>query len=256
MGRSGSSPSSSSIDSSSNPILSSTSTSSFSHPNRPQTTDLTLGLSLSASHQPPSSLSRDQYSDWPPIKPLLRNTLTGKGSHRRQQQPPPPTFFVKVYMDGIQIGRKVDLSVHDDYEGLIRTLQRMFRATILRTDHAQASSNKDHVLTYEDKEGDWMLVGDVPWETTSNRNPLQSYTMEATGTAEPKAKLKNLKNLSRPLAIRCTNTRDSTCPLPNRPSNHQTVNTTQGQVEFWICLVLTILGYLPGIIYAIYAITK
>jgi uncharacterized membrane protein YqaE (UPF0057 family) len=28
------------------------------------------------------------------------------------------------------------------------------------------------------------------------------------------------------------------------------------QVEFWLCLLLTILGYLPGIIYAIYAITK
>ncbi|XP_057963168.1 hydrophobic protein LTI6B-like [Malania oleifera] len=28
------------------------------------------------------------------------------------------------------------------------------------------------------------------------------------------------------------------------------------EVEFWICLLLTILGYLPGIIYAIYAITK
>ncbi|KAF8105432.1 hypothetical protein N665_0157s0022 [Sinapis alba] len=27
-------------------------------------------------------------------------------------------------------------------------------------------------------------------------------------------------------------------------------------VEFWICLVLTFLGYIPGIIYAIYAITK
>ncbi|CAA6653825.1 unnamed protein product [Spirodela intermedia] len=28
------------------------------------------------------------------------------------------------------------------------------------------------------------------------------------------------------------------------------------QVEFWICLLLTLLGYLPGIIYAVYAITK
>ncbi|KAL8509671.1 hypothetical protein ACS0TY_016766 [Phlomoides rotata] len=27
-------------------------------------------------------------------------------------------------------------------------------------------------------------------------------------------------------------------------------------VEFWICLVLTLLGYLPGILYAIYVITK
>ncbi|KAF3789843.1 Hydrophobic protein [Nymphaea thermarum] len=26
------------------------------------------------------------------------------------------------------------------------------------------------------------------------------------------------------------------------------------RVEFWICLLLTILGYLPGIIYAVYAI--
>ncbi|CAF1703503.1 hypothetical protein F2Q70_00009656 [Brassica cretica] len=27
-------------------------------------------------------------------------------------------------------------------------------------------------------------------------------------------------------------------------------------VEFWICLVLTLLGYLPGIIYALYVLTK
>lgn len=28
------------------------------------------------------------------------------------------------------------------------------------------------------------------------------------------------------------------------------------QAEFWICLVLTFFGYIPGIIYAVYAITK
>ncbi|CAJ1871121.1 unnamed protein product, partial [Sphenostylis stenocarpa] len=27
------------------------------------------------------------------------------------------------------------------------------------------------------------------------------------------------------------------------------------KVEFWICLLLTIFGYIPGIIYAVYAIT-
>ncbi|KAL5717166.1 Hydrophobic protein rci2a [Ranunculus cassubicifolius] len=26
--------------------------------------------------------------------------------------------------------------------------------------------------------------------------------------------------------------------------------------EFWICLLLTLLGYIPGIIYALYVITK
>jgi uncharacterized membrane protein YqaE (UPF0057 family) len=28
------------------------------------------------------------------------------------------------------------------------------------------------------------------------------------------------------------------------------------QVEFWICLILTFFGYLPGIIYAVWAITR
>ncbi|CBI41081.3 hypothetical protein VitviT2T_023983 [Vitis vinifera] len=28
------------------------------------------------------------------------------------------------------------------------------------------------------------------------------------------------------------------------------------QAEFWICLVLTFFGYLPGIVYAVYVITK
>lgn len=28
------------------------------------------------------------------------------------------------------------------------------------------------------------------------------------------------------------------------------------QSEFWICVLLTILGYLPGIIYAVYVILK
>ncbi|XP_050273368.1 hydrophobic protein RCI2B-like [Quercus robur] len=28
------------------------------------------------------------------------------------------------------------------------------------------------------------------------------------------------------------------------------------RAEFWICLLLTILGYIPGILYALYIITK
>lgn len=27
--------------------------------------------------------------------------------------------------------------------------------------------SSEYVLTYEDKDGDWMLVGDVPWEYVS-----------------------------------------------------------------------------------------
>ncbi|GKU91197.1 hypothetical protein SLEP1_g5101 [Rubroshorea leprosula] len=28
------------------------------------------------------------------------------------------------------------------------------------------------------------------------------------------------------------------------------------KAEFWICLILTLFGYLPGILYAVYVITK
>ncbi|KAJ8623566.1 hypothetical protein MRB53_032095 [Persea americana] len=148
--------SSSSIDSSSHPSLSSAS----SLCKRDLSTDLRLGLSISTSQPQHSSNSRDQPADWPPIKPLLRSTLAENGNHRQHQA----TFFVKVYMEGVPIGRKLDLFAHDSYEGLIRTLGCMFRTTVLCSDFAQASSSNSHVLTYEDKEGDWMMVGDVPWE--------------------------------------------------------------------------------------------
>ncbi|KAF6144442.1 hypothetical protein GIB67_024669 [Kingdonia uniflora] len=90
------------------------------------------------------------------------------------------SFFVKVNMDGIPIGRKVDLSAHSTYKTLAQTLEDMFhgpttavntirscRYTDLGVEVTKPSKlldgSSDFVLTYEDKEGDWMLVGDVPW---------------------------------------------------------------------------------------------
>lgn len=35
--------------------------------------------------------------------------------------------------------------------------------------------SSDFVLTYEDKEGDWMLVGDVPWEYVLNYSVFTFY---------------------------------------------------------------------------------
>ncbi|XP_073002642.1 auxin-responsive protein IAA4-like isoform X2 [Typha latifolia] len=145
MGGEGDSPSSSIDSSSSHPGLSSTS--ALSQPrSRDLTTELRLGLSLS-----PSSLEESSLNS--------RSTLSEKSN-----QDQPPTFFVKVYMEGIPIGRKLDLFSHDGYNSLIRTLCRMFRTDISYPDMDHMPSNKTHVLTYEDKEGDWMMVGDVPWE--------------------------------------------------------------------------------------------
>ncbi|XP_026664501.1 auxin-responsive protein IAA10-like isoform X2 [Phoenix dactylifera] len=79
--------------------------------------------------------------------------------------------FVKVKMDGDPIGRKVDLNAHSSYETLAVALEAMFHKStaglgaftyVSRTSKLLDGSS-EFALTYEDKDGDWMLVGDVPW---------------------------------------------------------------------------------------------
>ncbi|KAE8008402.1 hypothetical protein FH972_004918 [Carpinus fangiana] len=147
MGRSSSS-CSSSIDSSNHPSLSSAS--SLPHLNRDLSTDLRLGLSIS------SSIPREQTFDYPPVM-----SVAAEGNECNDHT----TFFVKVYMEGIPIGRKLDLLAHDGYDDLIRTLDHMFTTNILwGAEVDRVHPEKCHVLTYEDEEGDLMMVGDVPWE--------------------------------------------------------------------------------------------
>ncbi|KAL4202945.1 hypothetical protein AMTRI_Chr02g223810 [Amborella trichopoda] len=137
-----SSSSSSSMDSNSYVSLS-TSPSSLSNPRSDLSTELRLGLSIST----------------PQHENSTRNRLVERGRKRN-----PNTFFVKVYMEGIPIGRKLDLFAHAGYDGLIRALRDMFRTPILGANQSYDPVRGNHILTYEDKEGDWMMVGDVPWE--------------------------------------------------------------------------------------------
>ncbi|KAL5222254.1 hypothetical protein ABZP36_026967 [Zizania latifolia] len=165
---------SSSMDSSTHPALSTTSSARRPPARRDLSTDLHLGLSLStssslqaAAESTPSTPRNHALSDWPPIKPFLRSALqkaSSVGSARRQR-----TLFVKVYMEGVPIGRKLDLLLLDGYDSLLVKLCHMFKTSITYADvmecHQQVSGHKAaHVLTYEDQDGDWMMVGDVPWE--------------------------------------------------------------------------------------------
>lgn len=45
-------------------------------------------------------------------------------------------FFVKVYMEGIPIGRKLNLLAHNGYHELVNTLEQMFDTTILCNYHS------------------------------------------------------------------------------------------------------------------------
>ncbi|XP_062147471.1 auxin-responsive protein IAA31 isoform X1 [Alnus glutinosa] len=134
------------------------------------TTDLRLGLSISPSHYNEFSAGASprymqQPLNWPPIRSILRSAHAGK-SH---DLPEHPSLFIKIYMEGIPIGRKLNLFAEEGYEGLIRTIGHMFPTTFITDSSAdRVHSDKYHVLTYEDKEGDWMMVGDVPWEMFLN----------------------------------------------------------------------------------------
>jgi auxin-responsive protein IAA len=99
--------------------------------------------------------------------------------------------FVKVNMDGVGIGRKVDMRAHSSYENLAQTLEEMFFGMTGTTCREKVKplrlldGSSDFVLTYEDKEGDWMLVGDVPWRMFINsvKRLRIMGTSEASGLA-------------------------------------------------------------------------
>ncbi|XP_038995773.1 auxin-responsive protein IAA13-like [Hibiscus syriacus] len=112
------------------------------------------------------------------------------------------SLFVKVNMDGIPIGRKVDLNAHESYEKLAKTLEDLFLKTtpsvnppydywslflfdecchdfVIRINGSRAWN----IHITRTRRGDWMLVGDVPWEMFLNsvKRLRIMRTSEATG---------------------------------------------------------------------------
>lgn len=82
----------------------------------------------------------------------------------------PNARFVKVSMDGAPYLRKVDLKMYNSYQDLSDSLGNMFSSQGILKDFMNQSklmdllNSSDYVPTYEDKDRDWMLLGDVPWE--------------------------------------------------------------------------------------------
>ncbi|PHU21557.1 Auxin-responsive protein IAA12 [Capsicum chinense] len=115
--------------------------------------------------------------------------------------------FVKVNMDGLPIGRKVDLNAHTCYESLAETLEDMFFKSTKSGEKEQATNSfklldgsSEFVLTYEDKEGDWMLVGDVPFGMFLNtvKRLRIMRTSEANGLA-PRIPQKQERHKGKPI---------------------------------------------------------
>ncbi|CAA0834557.1 Auxin-responsive protein IAA26 [Striga hermonthica] len=128
---------------------------------------------------------------WPPIRSFRKNLASGSSSksasdtkdvitpekncdHSRSVENHPKTLFVKINMDGVPIGRKVDLKAYDSYDKLSYAVDELFRGLLAAQSDFSVeeekkaaggllNGNREYTLVYEDNEGDRMLVGDVPW---------------------------------------------------------------------------------------------
>lgn len=148
---------------------------------------------------------------WPPIRSFRRNLASISKPSLEPQDGGSETaikfekgrkgLFVKINMDGIPIGRKVDLKAHDSYEKLSLAVDELFRGLLAaQRDPLAAGTQKnpeekhaitglldgsgEYTLVYEDDEGDRMLVGDVPWgmfvSTAKRLRVLKSSELSAS----------------------------------------------------------------------------
>ncbi|KAK6153715.1 hypothetical protein DH2020_013354 [Rehmannia glutinosa] len=123
------------------------------------TVDLKLGTNsdyeVSSVSTPPPS--KAQVVGWPPVRSYRKNMMMKNCK------------YVKVAVDGAPYLRKVDLQIYTSYHQLMAALEEMFTCfticNVLNERKIMDNANgTEYVPTYEDRDGDWMLVGDVPWK--------------------------------------------------------------------------------------------
>ncbi|PRQ41838.1 putative transcription factor interactor and regulator AUX-IAA family [Rosa chinensis] len=114
-----------------------------------------------ASSAPKPTPSKAQVVGWPPVRSYRKNCFQAKKTEGESGG-----MFVKVSMDGAPYLRKMDLKVYKGYPELLKALEDMFKFKVGEYCEKELGYNNrsEFVPTYEDKDGDWMLLGDVPWE--------------------------------------------------------------------------------------------
>ncbi|XP_050224523.1 auxin-responsive protein IAA16 [Mercurialis annua] len=149
-----------------------------------------------AVNDPAKPPAKAQVVGWPPIRSfrknvmaVQKNTSDDEGEKGAVTSAVAATAtsgsgsgaFVKVSMDGAPYLRKVDLKLYKSYQELSDALGKMFSSFTIGTCGPQGMkdfmnesklidvlNSSEYVPSYEDKDGDWMLVGDVPWEMFVN----------------------------------------------------------------------------------------
>ncbi|KAJ0963115.1 hypothetical protein J5N97_028237 [Dioscorea zingiberensis] len=90
----------------------------------------------------------------------------------------------KVHMQGIAVGRAVDLTILEGYDELILELEQMFDIK------GELAHRDKWEVVFTDDEGDMMLVGDDPWmEFCKMVRKIFIYTSEEVKKMKPRSKL-------------------------------------------------------------------
>lgn len=128
--------------------------------------------------------AKAQVVGWPPVRNYRKNVMAQKSNNEETEKVVAATTggsshaaFVKVSMDGAPYLRKVDLKLYESYQQLSDALAKMFSSFTMGDYGSQGMidfmnesklmdllNSSEYVPSYEDKDGDWMLVGDVPWQ--------------------------------------------------------------------------------------------
>ncbi|KAG0496933.1 hypothetical protein HPP92_001624 [Vanilla planifolia] len=98
---------------------------------------------------------------WLPIQSHWKN-----GFETRKEIAKVGSVYVKVSMDGVPYSRKIDVVMYKGYKELIEAMKDLFKCFPIDKAAGKESCNSDatdFVFAYEDQDGDWMLIGDVPW---------------------------------------------------------------------------------------------
>ncbi|XP_030498838.2 auxin response factor 1 isoform X2 [Cannabis sativa] len=136
-------------------------------------------LDAESEHSEPSNVNR---ADHPSVsydaeKSSLRSPQESQSRQIRS--------CTKVHMQGIAVGRAVDLTRFDRYEDLLKKLEEMFDIQ-----GELCGSTKKWQVVYTDDEDDMMMVGDDPWhEFCSMVRKIFIYTTEEVKMLSPKMKL-------------------------------------------------------------------
>lgn len=136
----------------------------------------TSAAAKEAAKDPIKPPAKAQVVGWPPVRSFRKNIMSQKSNS--EELAAEKAAFVKVSMDGAPYLRKVDLKMYKSYQQLSHALAKMFSSFTMGNYGSQEGmidfinesklmdllNSSEYVPSYEDKDGDWMLVGDVPWE--------------------------------------------------------------------------------------------